>query len=205
MKKNYHENKIYIILILITIGTLFIAIIEHNKNNEFISSIFCNLFAGMITGCVLAFISALKDREKGKYVLLKTAYKSVYECNMEFLNNKKYTKYLSDFDMLYEEIYSKLSYLIFINEYIKKYKNEFLKEGELASIFIENFSYDINNKEREYIQLHDDLQMNLYSTTKDLLKLVNEYEIDIIKLSAKIAMEIDKCKAEIYKIEQRFI
>ena len=64
MKKFCHRNKIYIILIFITFGTLLIATIEHNKNNEFISSIFCNLFAGMVTGCVIAFITALKNRKK---------------------------------------------------------------------------------------------------------------------------------------------
>lgn len=55
-ERSIKKNKIYLILIAITIGTLLIAIIEHNKNNEFIASIFCNLFAGMVTGCVIAFI-----------------------------------------------------------------------------------------------------------------------------------------------------
>lgn len=94
-------KEIYITLIAITIGTLLIAIIEHNKNNEFIASIFCNLFAGMVTGCVIAFISALKNRKKSKYVLLVTAYSSVYDCNMEFLNDKEYYNNIFDYDVLY--------------------------------------------------------------------------------------------------------
>lgn len=205
MKKFCHRNKIYIILTLITIGTLLIAIIEHNKNNEFISSIFCNLFAGVVTGCVIAFISALKNRKKGKYVLLVTAYRSVYDCNMEFLKDKEYQDHLSDFDTLYEEIYRKLSHLKFVNEYIEEYKNEFLKEGELASIFAEKIEYNVNDKEKEYIQLHEDLQSNLYNTKKDLLELVRKYEIDVIKRNAKIMIEINKCKSEIYKTDQSFI
>ena len=205
MKEAFNKNKIYIILIAITIGTLLIAIIEHNKDNEFIASIFCNLFAGMVTGCVIAFISALKNRKKSKYVLLVTAYSSVYDCNMEFLNDKDYYNNISDYDVLYEEIYKKLSYLKFINEYIEKYKNELLKEGELALLFAEKFSYNIEEKEKEYIQLHDDLQSNLYKTEKDLLELVRKYQIAIIKLNAEIVIEINKCKSEIYKIEQSFI
>lgn len=205
MKEAFSKNKIYITLIAITIGTLLIAIIEHNKYNEFIASIFCNVFAGMVTGCVIAFISALKNRKKSKYVLLVTAYSSVYDCNMEFLNDKEYYNNISDYDVLYEEIYNKLSYLKFINEYIEKYKNELLKEGELALLFAEKFSYNIEEKEKEYIQLHDDLQSNLYKTEKDLLELVRKYQIAIIKLNAEIVIEINKCKSEIYKIEQSFI
>lgn len=205
MKEAFNKNKIYIILIVITIGTLLIAIIEHNKDNEFVASIFCNLFAGMVTGCVIAFISALKNRKKSKYILLVTAYRSVYDCNMEFLNDKEYNNYLSDFDTLYEEIYRKLSHLKFVNEYIEKYKNEFLKESELASIFVEKFEYNVNDKEKEYIKLHDDLQSNIYNTKKDLLELVRKYEIDVIKRNAKIMIEINKCKSEIYMIDQRFI
>lgn len=173
------------------------------KNNEFIASIFCNLFAGMVTGCVIAFISALKNRKKSKYVLLVTAYSSVYDCNMEFLNDKEYYNNISNYDVLYEEIYKKLSYLKFINEYIEKYKNELLKEGELALLFAEKFSYNI--EEKEYIQLHDDLQSNLYKTEKDLLELVRKYHYAVIKLNAEIVIEINKCKSEIYKIEQSFI
>lgn len=205
MKDIFNKNKIYIMLIVTTIVTLLIAIIEHNKNNEFIASIFCNLFAGMVTGCVIAFISALKNRKKGKYFLLVTAYSSVYDCNMEFLNNKEYYNNISDYNVLYEEIYRKLSHLKFINEYIEKYKNEFLKEGELALIFAEKFSYNIEEKEKEYIQLHNDLQRNLYNTKKDLLELVRKYEIAVIKINAKIMIEINKCKSEIYKIDQSFI
>ena len=201
MKDIFNKNKIYIMLIVTTIVTLLIAIIEHNKNNEFIASIFCNLFAGMVTGCVIAFISALKS----KYFLLVTAYSSVYDCNMEFLNNKEYYNNISDYNVLYEEIYRKLSHLKFINEYIEKYKNEFLKEGELALIFAEKFSYNIEEKEKEYIQLHNDLQRNLYNTKKDLLELVRKYEIAVIKINAKIMIEINKCKSEIYKIDQSFI
>ncbi|GEM_PF-6008977 len=205
MKDALKKNKLYITLFITTIGTLMIAIIEHNKSNEFIASIFCNLFAGMVTGCVIAFISSLKNRNKSKYFLLVTAYRSVYDCNMEFLNDKEYYNYLSNYSVLYEEIYRKLSHLKFVNEYIEKYKNEFLKEGELASLFDDKFSYNIEEKEKEYIKLHDDLQSNLYNTKEDLLELVRKYEIDVIKLNAEIMIEINKCKSEIFKIEQSFI
>lgn len=205
MKDTVKKNKIYIILLIITIGTLLIAIVEHNLNNEFISSIFCNLFAGMVTGCVIAFISALENRIKSKYFLLIAAYGSVYDCNMEFLNDKEYYNNLSDYNVLYEEIYRKLSHLKFVNEYIEKYKNEFLKEGELASIFNDKFSYNIEEKEKEYIKLHENLQSNLYNTKEDLLELVRKYEIDVIKLNAEIVIEINKCKSDIFKIEQSFI
>jgi len=205
MKNFCYKNKIYIILVLATIGTLLIAIIEYYRNNEFIASICCNLFAGMITGCVIAFISALKNREKSKYNFLIIAYKSVYECLIEFINNKEYYKYLSNYDILFEEIYGKLSYLKFINDYIRKYKNEFLQYGELASIFIEKFEYNINDKEKEYIKLCEDLKEKVYNNEKELVKLVKKYEINVIKLCASIAIEIDKCKAEIYRIDQSFI
>ena len=71
---------------------------------------------------------SIKKQKKGKYVLLATAYRSVYDCNMEFLNDK----------------------------------------------------------EKEYIQLHEGLQSNLYNTKKDLLELVKKYEIDVIRINAKI-------------------
>lgn len=205
MASFYKENRVYLILFASTVVTLLISIILQNIGLDFIASIFCNIFAGMVTGCVLAVISAYKNRSKGKYVLLKTAYESVYNCNMEFLNNSKYDKYLLDDYILYEEIYSKLSYLKFINEYIEKYKNEYLPEGELPKIFAEKFSYQIEKKEKEYIQLHDDLQSNIYNTKKELLELVRKYEIEIIRLNAKIMMEIGKCNEEIYKIDQSFI
>ena len=53
--------------------------------------------------------------------------------------------------------------------------------------------------------MHDDLQSNLYNTKEDLLELVRKYEIDVIKLNAEIMIEINKCKSEIFKIEQSFI
>ena len=205
MKDALKKNKLYIILFVTTIGTFLIAIIEHNNGNEFIASIFCNLFAGMVIGCVIAFILALKNRNKCKYFLLITAYSSVYDCNTEFLNDKEYHNNTTDFDVLYEEIYKKLSHLKFINEYIEKYKNEWLEEGELALLFAEKFSYSIEEKEKEYTQMHNDLQSNVYNTKKDLLELVRKYELAVIKLNAKIVIEINKCKSEIYKIEQSFI
>lgn len=205
MKNIFNKNNIYIMLTIITIITLLIANIEHNKNNEFIASIFCNLFAGMITGCVIAFISALKNRKKSKCILLVTAYKAVYDCNMEFLNGREYYSNISDYDVLYEEVYKKLSYLKFINEYIEKYKNEFLKEGELASIFVDKFSYNVEEKENEYIKLSNDLKNDLYNTRKDLLKLVKKYEMSVTKTNAEIMIEINKCRVEIYKIDQSFI
>ena len=90
-------------------------------------------------------------------------------------------------------------------ELAEKYKNELLKEGELAELFAEKLSYNIEEKEKEYIQLHDDLQSNLYKTEKDLLELVRKYQIAIIKLNVEIVIEINKCKSKIYKIEQSFI
>ena len=116
-----------------------------------------------------------------------------------------FLKWLGLSNTLYEEIYRKLSHLKFVNEYIEEYKNEFLKEGELASIFAEKIEYNVNDKEKEYIQLHEDLQSNLYNTKKDLLELVRKYEIDVIKRNAKIMIEINKCKSEIYKTDQSFI
>ncbi len=205
MKNFYNKNIIYIVLFFATISTLIVAIIEHYNNNEFVSSIFCNLFAGMITGCVIAVISAVKNRRKSRYILLISAYKSVFDCNMEFINNDKYYSCISDYSALYEELYKKLSFLKFINEYIEKYKNEFLKEGELATIFNHKFSYNVKDKENEYIKLKNELQANLYNSKKDLLDLVRKYEIDIIRLNAKIMMEINKCKSEIYVIDQSFI
>lgn len=107
--------------------------------------------------------------------------------------------------MLYEEVYKKLSYLKFINEYIEKYKNEFLKDGELASIFFEKFFYNVEEKENEYIKLSNDLKNDLYNTRKDLLKLVKKYEMSVTKTNAEIMIEINKCRVEIYKIDQSFI
>lgn len=203
--KKIENNKIYVAIIALTVFSLIIAIIMHNKNCEFISSIFCNLFAGMVTGCIIAFISAIKNRKKEKYVLLKSAYQSVFNYNMEFLQNNEYINHLSDKGALYESIYSKLSYLKFINEYIEKYKNEYLEEKELAKIFAEKFSYQIEQKEKEFIKLHEDLQDDVYSSNKKLLRLIKNYEIEVVKLNVKIQKEIDKCKIDIYKIEQSFL
>lgn len=205
MKNIWNDKKTHITIIALTILSLVVAIIEYNSNHEFIASIFCNLFAGMVTGCTIAFISAAKNRKKGKYILLKSAYKSVFDYNVEFLQNKEYMKYLLDDESLYESIYSKLSYLKFINEYIEKYKNEYLEEGKLAEIFVQKFSYKTDQKEKEFIKLHEDLKNNVYNSKKHLLELVKKYEIDVIKLNVNIQMEINKCNTDIYQIEQSFL
>lgn len=44
-------------------------------------------------------------------------------------------------------------------------------------LFTEKFSYNIEEKEKEYTQLRDDLQSNLYKAEKDLLELVRKYQI----------------------------
>ena len=40
---------------------------------------------------------------------------------------------------------------------------------------------------------------------KDLLKLVKKYEMSVTKTNAEIMIEINKCRVEIYKIDQSFI
>lgn len=200
------ENKfVLILLVTITVVSLVVAVIMEKFNQRFYSSIFQNIFAGMVTGCVLASLSAYKSRRKLEILMYKTAYKTIFDCNTEFISNKNYNNQLSDYNSLFESIYDKMSYLVFIIDYIEKYTNEKLIGGELRKKFLEKFSSDTEKKREEYMELRDNLLNNKYKTQKELFNLVKNYEIEILQLNAKIAEEINNCDRIIYQIDQGLI
>lgn len=159
----------------------------------------------MITGCVLAIISACKNRRKIDLKLVKNAYESIYDLNKEFIEDDKYLEHIGNYDALFESVYSKLSRLIFINQYIEKYTNKKLKQEELADNFMKEFNYNIRQKEIEYQGLHDNLQKDMYKTQRDLINLVRKYQQEILKLNLGIYNKIKELDNEIYKIDKSFI
>lgn len=205
MKKAWKNIKIYVLLIVITIISLIASIICRSRGNEYLESISSNIFAGMITGCLLAFISAYKNASKTDLYLIKEAYKRVYDLNMDFISDDEYLKYLNDYDSLFESVYSKIARLKYINEYIEKYTNEKLKKYELKKEFLKEINYNVEEKEKEYQGIQDNLQNNIYKTKKDLINLVREYQKEILRMNVKIYEEIREKDAEIYKIDKSFI
>ena len=137
--------------------------------------------------------------------LVKNAYESIYNLNKEFIEDDKYLEYIGNYDSLYESVYSKLSRLVFINQYIEKYINEKLKQEEFADNFLKEFNYNIRKKAIEYQELHDNLQRDMYKTEKDLINLVRKYQQQILKLNLRIYNKIKVLDSEIYKIEKSFI
>lgn len=159
----------------------------------------------MITGCVLAIISACKNRRKIELNLVKNAYESIYDLNKEFIEDDKYLENIGNYDALFESVYFKISRLIFINQYIEKYANEKLKQGELAANFMKEFNYNIRKKEIEYQDLHENLQKDMYKKQKDLIDLTRKYQQEIFKLNLKIYKKIKELDNGIYKIDKSFI
>ena len=205
MESIWEEYKFYIMIALITIISFILSIVLQIKKYEYEASIFLSLWTGMITGCILAIISACKNRKKIDLKLVKNAYESIYDLNKEFIEDDKYLERIGNYDALFESVYSKLSRLIFINQYIEKYTNEKLKQEELADDFLKEFNYNIRQKEIEYQCLHDNLQKDMYKTQRDLINLVREYQQEILKLNLGIYNKIKELNNEIYKIDKSFI
>lgn len=205
MKKVWKDYKYYIVIALLTIISFILSIVFQVKEYEYEASIFSSLWTGMITGCVLAIISACKNRRKIDLKLVKNAYKSIYDLNKEFIEDDKYLEHIGNYDALFESVYSKLSRLIFINQYIKKYTNEKLRKEELADNFMKEFNYNIKQKEIEYQGLHDNLQKDMYKTQRDLINLMRKYQQEILKLNLGIYNKIKELDNGIYKIDKSFI
>lgn len=205
MKKIWKNYKYYIVIAVLTIISFILSIIFQLKKYEYEASIFSSLWTGMITGCVLAIISACKNRRKIDLKLVKNAYESIYDLNKEFIEDDKYLEHIENYDALFESVYSKLSRLIFINQYIEKYTNKKLKQEELADNFMKEFNYNIRQKEIEYQGLHDNLQKDMYKTQRDLINLVRKYQQEILKLNLGIYNKIKELDNEIYKIDKSFI
>lgn len=205
MKKIWKNYKYYIVIAVLTIISFILSIIFQLKKYEYEASIFSSLWTGMITGCVLAIISACKNRRKIDLKLVKNAYESIYDLNKEFIEDDKYLEHIGNYDALFESVYSKLSRLIFINQYIEKYTNKKLKQEELADNFMKEFNYNIRQKEIEYQGLHDNLQKDMYKTQRDLINLVRKYQKEILKLNLGIYNKIKELDNEIYKIDKSFI
>lgn len=205
MKKIWKNYKYYIVIAVLTIISFILSITFQLKKYEYEASIFSSLWTGMITGCVLAIISACKNRRKIDLKLVKNAYESIYDLNKEFIEDDKYLEHIENYDALFESVYSKLSRLIFINQYIEKYTNKKLKQEELADNFMKEFNYNIRQKEIEYQGLHDNLQKDMYKTQRDLINLVRKYQQEILKLNLGIYNKIKELDNEIYKIDKSFI
>lgn len=205
MKKIWKNYKYYIVIAVLTIISFILSIIFQLKKYEYEASIFSSLWTGMITGCVLVIISACKNRRKIDLKLVKNAYESIYDLNKEFIEDDKYLEHIGNYDALFESVYSKLSRLIFINQYIEKYTNKKLKQEELADNFMKEFNYNIRQKEIEYQGLHDNLQKDMYKTQRDLINLVRKYQKEILKLNLGIYNKIKELDNEIYKIDKSFI
>lgn len=205
MKKIWKNYKYYIVIAVLTIISFILSITFQLKKYEYEASIFSSLWTGMITGCVLAIISACKNRRKIDLKLVKNAYESIYDLNKEFIEDDKYLEHIGNYDALFESVYSKLSRLIFINQYIEKYTNKKLKQEELADNFMKEFNYNIRQKEIEYQGLHDNLQKDMYKTQRDLINLVRKYQQEILKLNLGIYNKIKELDNEIYKIDKSFI
>ena len=205
MKKVWKDYKYYIVIVLLTIISFILSIVFQVKEYEYEASIFSSLWTGMITGCVLAIISACKNRRKIDLKLVKNAYESIYDLNKEFIEDDKYLEHIGNYDALFESVYSKLSRLIFINQYIEKYTNKKSKQEELADNFMKEFNYNIRQKEIEYQGLHDNLQKDMYKTQRDLINLVRKYQQEILKLNLGIYNKIKELDNEIYKIDKSFI
>lgn len=205
MKKIWKNYKYYIVIAVLAIISFILSITFQLKKYEYEASIFSSLWTGMITGCVLAIISACKNRRKIDLKLVKNAYESIYDLNKEFIEDDKYLEHIGNYDALFESVYSKLSRLIFINQYIEKYTNKKLKQEELADNFMKEFNYNIRQKEIEYQGLHDNLQKDMYKTQRDLINLVRKYQQEILKLNLGIYNKIKELDNEIYKIDKSFI
>lgn len=205
MKKIWKDYKFYLVIFFITIISFILSIVFQLKKYEYEASIFLSLWTGMITGCILAIISACKNRRKIDLKLIKNAYESVYDLNKEFIEDDKYLENIGNYDALFESVYSKLSRLIFINQYIEKYTNEKLKQEELADNFMKEFNYNIRKKEIEYQSLQDNLQKDMYKTQRDLINLTRKYQQEILKLNLGIYNKIKEIDNGIYKIDKSFI
>ena len=205
MKKIWKNYKYYIVIAVLTIISFILSITFQLKKYEYEASIFSSLWTGMITGCVLAIISACKNRRKIELNLVKNAYESIYDLNKEFIEDDKYLENIGNYDALFESVYFKISRLIFINQYIEKYANEKLKQGELAANFMKEFNYNIRKKEIEYQDLHENLQKDMYKKQKDLIDLTRKYQQEIFKLNLKIYKKIKELDNGIYKIDKSFI
>lgn len=205
MKKIWKDYKYYIVITLLTIISFILSIVFQIKKCEYKASIFLSIWTGLLAGCILAIISACKNRRKVDLELVKNAYESIYNLNKEFIEDDKYLEHLGNYDSLYESVYSKLSRLVFIKQYIEEYTNEKFKHGEFADNFLKEFNYSISQKEIEYQVVYDNFQSNTYKTKDDLIKLIRKYQKETLKLNLEIYNKMKELDNEIYKIDKSFI
>ena len=195
------------ILIVGTIISLVVSIVLNITENEYLSSIFSNIFSGMVTGLILAYISAIKNKKKYQINRLKIIYENIFDAIYEFINDTKIIENLSEEnEYISSLVYKKFSDLLYIYQYIEKSEVDSYKEGFLKEIFLYDFSYNIQVKEREIKKLRENiLDYSKKGYKKKMYELVKEYEKDMIKLNAKVKIRINEMQNEISRIEQSFI
>lgn len=206
MKNFLKKNYIYIILILVTLITLGLSVLFHFKEKEFVSSIFSNLFAGTVTGCVIAFISALKNRNKINLIIMKDTYNRLFDFNFEFLEYNSNLSEIEDKEIFWNNAYEKLSKFNFTNEYIMKMSNEIYNKEEFENIFANQFDYDAIALKKICKEIRDNIEnLKNKNDREKILKEIRNLEINILMLNIKLKKEINRYDKDIYKIEQFFI
>ena len=190
-----------IICLLISLNTV--------NENETVSSILSNVFAGLITGIAICLISGLRGvtsyRIKGKIEWLENLHN---EC-IDFMKMHRGLLLLdlSNSDKVYEKTYDLICKASGINTTISQ--SQFNKKLCFNAIIFckKKLNYDCEQTNNLYAEVRDkiiDLDVNTI-TKKELLKTFSEVDTIISKLNGVIVNKLDALKTQQNMVNRFFI
>ena len=194
-----------LVVIALTIITLWLAWIFHIKGHEFLYTVMISISTGLSTGCAIEIIDSIKNIKKSNYAKIIDALEYVNEKIKELMNDKEYMDNLNDESNLYEKVYSKLAKITDINGCILKYKNEFFKEGKLKEYFKKELDYNVDYESIATDKLHDELLSNKYDDISKLYKIAALNELKYAFLYSKIMDKIIEAEKKVFDLERKIL
>ena len=199
------SNITLLVIISLTIITLWLAWIFHIKSHEFLYTVMISISTGLSTGCAIEIIDSIKNIKKSNYAKIIDALEYVSKKIKELMADKEYMDNLNDDSNLYEKVYSKLAKITDINGCILKYKNEFFEEGKLKEYFKKELDYNVDYESIATDKLHDELLSNKYDDVSKLYKIAALNELKYAFLYSKIMDKIIEAKKKVFDLERKIL
>lgn len=199
------SNITLLVIISLTIITLWLAWIFHIKSHEFLYTVMISISTGLSTGCAIEIIDSIKNIKKSNYAKIIDALEYVSKKIKELMADKEYMDNLNDDSNLYEKVYSKLARITDINGCILKYKNEFFEEGKLKEYFKKELDYNVDYESIATDKLHDELLSNKYDDVSKLYKIAALNELKYAFLYSKIMDKIIEAKKKVFDLERKIL
>lgn len=203
---------ICLIIVLLAIITLCVSYYFHINNQSYLSSIFANTSAGLITGLIVCLVSGVKQISKTGIISRKSWLEHISEMlkeYMEYYNKLRFAKFerINGDKELYDFIYDTAAHANWINEEIihNSYSNEV--PFDTMKYFKKCFGYDAETMADELIELREKLVCFdiIDGSKKDVLQYFNKVNCTLRKLNSAIYSEIKEKNIRLSEINRTII